>query len=243
MNFSANYKLRTKFYYTWGRLVFSTVQIDYFEDYMAVFDEAFQKLSLMIQQFNATPDFRSSPGYGQLRSCIIGIARDMRGICSASHSKSSYQVFFDWIIVDRLAIILSAFKLAAEDPDVSIPVLRFFCELTHNRSQRIEFPPSSPNGIILFKELSQALQIYCESSIRKLSSGLVQDPYQHHLKPLGIALEMLVNGLSGNYVNFGVFVLYKDDTLNIAFESILRLVLGITFVEIRVCFILFEILL
>lgn len=41
----ANSKLRTKFYITWGRMVFSEPNIDYFDQFMEPFDARFTHLS------------------------------------------------------------------------------------------------------------------------------------------------------------------------------------------------------
>ena len=51
-------------------------------------------------------------------------------------------------------------ELLYHDPDISKSVLKFFCELTQNRSQRLQFDVMVPNGVLLFREVSKALVTY-----------------------------------------------------------------------------------
>ena len=46
------------------------------------------------------------------------------------------------------------------DPQVTTPVLKLFAELVQNRSQRLQFDVSSPNGILLFREASKIICTY-----------------------------------------------------------------------------------
>ena len=46
------------------------------------------------------------------------------------------------------------------DPAVTTPVLKLFSELVTNRSQRLQFDVSSPNGILLFREASKVIVAY-----------------------------------------------------------------------------------
>ena len=43
---------------------------------------------------------------------------------------------------------------------VTTPVLKLFAELVQNRSQRLQFDVSSPNGILLFREASKIICTY-----------------------------------------------------------------------------------
>jgi hypothetical protein len=45
----------------------------------------------------------------------------------------------------------------ADTPAVTTSVLKFIAELVHNRAQRISFGTNSPNGILLFREASNAI--------------------------------------------------------------------------------------
>lgn len=46
------------------------------------------------------------------------------------------------------------------DPAVTTPVLKLFAELVVNRSQRLQFDVSSPNGVLLFREASKVMISY-----------------------------------------------------------------------------------
>jgi exportin-7 len=45
-------------------------------------------------------------------------------------------------------------------PQVTTPILKLFAELVQNRSQRLQFDVSSPNGILLFREASKVICSY-----------------------------------------------------------------------------------
>ena len=45
---------------------------------------------------------------------------------------------------------------------VTTPILKLFAELVQNRSQRLQFDVSSPNGILLFREASKIICSYGE---------------------------------------------------------------------------------
>lgn len=129
-----------------------------------------------------------------------------------------------------------------DTPAVAVPLLRFVAEFVYNKTQRISFSPSSPNGIILFKEASKVLQIY---GSRILASGSpVADVYKERFvnvlcidrivalisllnryKGIGICMQILQRALSGSYANFGVFVLYNDKALSNALKVVVKLML------------------
>ena len=62
-----------------------------------------------------------------------------------------------------------------QDPQVTTPVLKLFAELVQNRSQRLQFDVSSPNGILLFREASKIIctygKFYCISKLKSIFLG------------------------------------------------------------------------
>merc|ERR1712088_1085786 len=78
----------------------------------------------------------------EVRKTVIGLSRDLRGIAFAFNTKISYMMFFDWIY------------------PAYTPILHRFAELVQNRSQRLQFDVSSPNGILLFREASKIICTY-----------------------------------------------------------------------------------
>lgn len=57
-------------------------------------------------------------------------------------------------------ILHTAIELWYHDPQVTTPVLKLMAELVQNRSQRLQFDVSSPNGILLFRETSRMIVNY-----------------------------------------------------------------------------------
>lgn len=61
---------------------------------------------------------------------------------------------------DYTPILIRAMELWPHDPQVTTPILKLFAELVQNRSQRLQFDISSPNGILLFREASKVICTY-----------------------------------------------------------------------------------
>eukprot|EP00058_Branchiostoma_floridae_P015574 XP_002601062.1 hypothetical protein BRAFLDRAFT_75498 [Branchiostoma floridae] len=103
---------------------------------------------------------------------------------------------------------------------------KLMAELVQNRSQRLQFDVSSPNGILLFRETSKMLVSY---GSRVLTLGEVPKDQVYALKLKGIAIcfSMLKAALCGGYVNFGVFRLYGDGALDDALNIFIKLLLAI----------------
>lgn len=62
----------------------------------------------------------------------------------------------------------------ADTPDVTTALLKFMAEFVLNKTQRLTFDPSSPNGILLFREVSKVIVAYGN---RALQLGPASDPY------------------------------------------------------------------
>ena len=56
--------------------------------------------------------------------------------------------------------MIRALELWYHDPNVTTPVLKLMAELMQNRSQRLHFGVSSPNGILLFRECCKVMVAY-----------------------------------------------------------------------------------
>jgi exportin-7 len=112
-----------------------------------------------------------------------------------------------------------------DTPAVTTSVLKCFNELSFNRGQRITFGSSSANGILLFREASNAIVAYGQRI------GTVTPPpheaYPLKFKGISTALSVFSHCLDGGYVNFGVFQLYGDPALTSAFDTILKLMLSL----------------
>jgi exportin-7 len=205
MNYAPNFRLRTRFYLTWARVVFSDQNIDYFDELMEPFDQNIGYLQNLLRMNQ--PD-----------------------VLMAIYNKTAFQLFFDWFYPEHFKTIIACFERYFTDPEVSVPVLKMLAEFAHNKAQRIEFSTSSPNGIILFKEVSVALSNYSRAMFNLVKSNsnefifrVEKDAYRYFLKSLSLAMETLTYALRGNYVNFGIFSLYNDDTLATVIASVISL--------------------
>ncbi|KAI5740059.1 hypothetical protein M8J76_000138 [Diaphorina citri] len=153
----------------------------------------------------------------ETKKALIGLARDLRGLAFAFNTKTSYMMLFDWIYPVYTPIFLAAVERWYAEPEVTTPILKLFAELVQNRSQRLQFDVSSPNGILLFREASK---IICSYGSRILSVEVPDDKlYSHKLKGISICFSMLKAALCGGYVNFGVFRLYGDEALDNALKT------------------------
>lgn len=207
-----NTRNRTTFYFTLGRLLFMEDTPGQFKAFMSPFDSIMQQLSSFAGDPNS---FRSDA----VKAAIIGIMRDLRGIAMATNSRKTYGLLFDWIYPKHFPIILRAVEVWTDVPQVTTPVLKFVSEFVLNKTQRLTFECSSPNGILLFREVSKIIVAYGNRILQMTS---VSDAYTQKYKGIWICLSMLTRALGGNYVNFGVFELYGDpalqDALNIAIK-------------------------
>ena len=61
---------------------------------------------------------------------------------------------------DFMAVFLRAAEVWFDTPSVTSPLLKFLSEFVFNKNGRITFKPSSPNGILLFRETSKLLVAY-----------------------------------------------------------------------------------
>lgn len=57
-------------------------------------------------------------------------------------------------------VLVRGVEIWSHDPQITTPVLKLFAELVQNRSQRLQFDVSSPNGILLFREASKVICTY-----------------------------------------------------------------------------------
>ncbi|AQK82890.1 ARM repeat superfamily protein [Zea mays] len=221
--FLAEYKCsrsRTTFYYILGSLVFMEDSPVKFRTFM----EPLQQVALNLE---ATPDaaFRTDVA----KRAFVGWMRDLRGIAMATNSRKTYGLLFDWLYPSRMPLLLRAISLCTDEPEVTTPLLKFTYEFVLNKAQRLTFDSSSPNGILLFREVSKIIVAY-GSRILLLPNGT--DIYGSKYKGIWISLTVLSRALCGNYVNFGVFELYGDRALADALDISLKMTLSVPLSDI-----------
>ncbi|KAK7482050.1 hypothetical protein BaRGS_00026742 [Batillaria attramentaria] len=208
-------RCRTTFYTSLGRLLLVDLGEDEekFYQFMMPLTAAFENVGNLLQNAD------SSMKVEEAKRALIGLARDLRGITFAFNTKTSYMMLFDWIYPNYTPVLQRAVELWCHDPAVTTPILKLLAELAQNRSQRLQFDVSSPNGILLFREISKMIVSY---GSRILTIG---DIPKEQLYPMKYPL--LLAALCGNYVNFGVFRLYGDDALDNVLGMFVKLLLSI----------------
>ncbi|KAK6228500.1 hypothetical protein SCA6_000840 [Theobroma cacao] len=211
---------RTTFYYTIGWLIFM-------EDSPVKFKSSMEPLLQVFLSLESTPDsvFRTDA----VKYALIGLMRDLRGIAMATNSRRTYGLLFDWLYPAHMPLILKGITHWTDTPEVTTPLLKFMAEFVLNKAQRLTFDSSSPNGILLFREVSKLLVAY---GTRILSLPNPADIYAFKYKGIWISLTILARALAGNYVNFGVFELYGDRALSDALDVALKMTLSIPLADI-----------
>ncbi|XP_072729559.1 ran-binding protein 17 isoform X5 [Ciconia boyciana] len=155
---SDNYSLsdlrcRTVFYTALTRLLMVDLgeDEDEFENFM---------LPLTVSFESVTQILNSSFEQEEAKRMLIGLARDLRGIAFALNTKTSYTMLFDWMYPAYISVLQRAIELWYREPACTTPILKLMAEFMQNRSQRLNFDVSSPNGILLFREASKMICTY-----------------------------------------------------------------------------------
>ncbi|CAF0882487.1 unnamed protein product [Adineta steineri] len=237
-------RLRTTFYAAVGRMLMHEFRYDEDDDdrveaFMAPFTSQCNRL---VQIFKDFPDFTSlnagqfaamgqfTPtlaSLDEIQSLVIGIVRDLRGLCSAFVSKQAYSSLFEWLYPSYLPLFLKALYVFYDRADVYNPLLKFFHELTLNRRERLAFDSTKPSAYLLFRETSNVLYIFQTKTIVHVNNTVPEADgtlfYKSKLKPIITCLRIIRACLIGNYVNFGVFHLYSDP----CFDNCLQVFLSI----------------
>ncbi len=224
LNFSGNTRQRTSFYKTLARLVF-------IGDYENMLRPFLRDILLTMKQLGDSLNAGGTPG-DQAKFAMIGVCRDLRGIFSAALGSHSYGLLFDAIYPVYLKPLGKAAAIWAGAPEVMNPLLKFYAELVNAKGQRIKFAPSSPNGILLFREISGVVVTYGRALLSGAKPGDSTREYSHWYKGMSLLLMVMSQALQGNYVNFGVFELYKDPALSSSLQVSLQVFLTMQLAEI-----------
>jgi len=212
-------KCRSLFYTALGRILLVDIgdEEERFKAFILPLSGALENLSSRINPSNATtypPE--------ETKRLILGLCRDLKGLAFAFNTRNSFELFFDWLYPKYTELLRQILELLYHDADISKIVLKLMCELTQNRSQRLQFDIMVPNGVLLFREISKTLVTY-GSRILTLQNIPSDQLYNVKLKGISICFDMLKAALSGGYVNFGVLRLYGDDALDNAIRIFVKL--------------------
>ncbi|XP_070630614.1 ran-binding protein 17 isoform X10 [Bos indicus] len=172
----SDFRCRTAFYTALTRLLMVDLgeDEDEFENFMLPLTVSFETV---LQIFNN--NFKQE----DVKRMLIGLARDLRGIAFALNTKTSYTMLFDWMYPTYLPILQRAIEQWYGEPACTTPILKLMAELMQNRSQRLNFDVSSPNGILLFREASKMICTYAISETEPvvLSTLGMSHPGPHEL--------------------------------------------------------------
>ncbi|XP_038045966.1 exportin-7-like isoform X1 [Patiria miniata] len=218
-------RCRTTFYTALGRLLMVDLgeDEDRFETFMMPITSAFEFVGAQLANANDGAVWNEA----ETKRTLIGLARDLRGIAFAFNNKPSFLMLFEWIYPSYTPILQRAIELWYHEPIVTTPILKLMMELVQDRSERLHFHVSSPNGILLFREISKMFVAY-GSRMLTLGADIPKDQvYPMKLKGVSICFGMLKAVLSGSYVNFGVFQLYGDTSLEEVLQMFVKLLLSI----------------
>ncbi|CAG9574874.1 unnamed protein product [Danaus chrysippus] len=219
---NAEMRCRSMLYTALGRLLMVELGEDEqkFAAFVMPLSAAFENIMGLLN-----PGDTSMYASEEAKKTLIGVARDLRGLAFAFNTKTTYMMLFDWIYPVYMKLLLRGLEVWFSDPAVTTPVLKLAAELAMNRNQRLQFDVSSPNGILLFRELSNIICAY-GSRITTLEIPKKQ-MYAKKLKGISLCFSILKAALCGNYANFGVFRLYGDDALDNALNMFVKLLLSI----------------
>lgn len=226
---------RTTFYNVLLRILYASGGVDF--NLEREFLRFMEPLRIKLEALWAIQTKEAVLADPSVKAAFIGVCRDLRGVVSTMTSRKSYNLFFEWLYPKHTPVLLKMCEVFSEagEPAATNPLLKFFCEFIFNRSQRIVFDCSSPNGILMFRETSKILVTYGTHTLANwgrmgglhsaVKSGGV-DVYRSLYKGIWVCLTMFHRSLAGNYVNFGVFSLYGDPALSDAMGITFRMLMA-----------------
>lgn len=218
---------RTTFYSTLARMIFMEDSAPKFKAFTAPLQAVLAGLSQASGAgANAAALRASVPA-----DTVSGLFRDLLGISQATMCRKAYMVLFDWLYPRHFPVVLACLEAWADTPAVTTPLLKFMVEFVSNKGQCMAFESSSPNGILLFREISKVLVIYSSAVMQRRN---VSDVYAEKYKGIWLCLALLSRALNGSYVNFGVFDLYGDPALVNALEAAMSMALSVPVQDVMV---------
>ncbi|CAG8693128.1 4908_t:CDS:10, partial [Dentiscutata heterogama] len=147
-----NLRTRMIYYSALSRILFADDNVERdFEEFVRPWDITMAQLGAL----NSFEAFRQPA----VKATLSGIFRDLRGFLSAIQGRKNFLIFFEWFYPNYMQILCRALEAWSDDV-LAITILKFFLEFVNNRTQRLNFDISSPNGILLFRETSKVISTY-----------------------------------------------------------------------------------
>ncbi|CAO3610792.1 unnamed protein product [Mucor hiemalis] len=188
-----------------------------FHEFMKPFEARLDELLLL----NTIEEYRQP----QVQKALDDIFRDLRGFIQPIQSRKNYLLFFHWFYPDYMPVLMHGIQAWSPDPSTNT-LLKFFDEFVYNKSQRLNLDVSSSNGILLFRDASQIVCTYGQS-ITNVHVTSPDQKYPLKYKGMSACFSILARCLGGKYINFGVFWLYGDKSINEAYQVMFQLILNI----------------
>ncbi|KAG0227723.1 Exportin 7 [Actinomortierella wolfii] len=218
-NDTAVQRCRMQYYTMLSRVLFAEDNID------ADFWRFVRPWEATLDQITLAFEGSSILSEEDIRYMLLGIFKDLRGFVYSITNRKQYTLFFDWFYPAYTPIVQRAMEIWPHD-DLGIAILRFWHEFVTNKSQRVTFDSSSPNGILLFRETSNLLYTYGQNLLNRPLSN-PGSRWAEKYKGIMLYFNIVASSLSGKYANFGVFKLYGDKALDQVMEVFYKLMLAI----------------
>ena len=137
----------------------------------------------------------------EVESLIIGLTRDLRGLCTSLLSKQAYTSLFDWLYPAYLPLFHKALYVFYDRADVYNPLLKFFHELTSNRQERLVVDTTKASAYLLFRQTSDLLYIFQTKTLVHVNTTIPESNgtlfYKSKLKPIITCLRIIQACLVG----------------------------------------------
>mmetsp|Transcript_50614 Transcript_50614/g.98983 ORF Transcript_50614/g.98983 Transcript_50614/m.98983 type:complete len:1106 (+) Transcript_50614:331-3648(+) len=216
-----NARHRTTYYTILTRLMLTSGG----EDKLGTFQQFIEPIGTVLSQLTSLniTELRTQ----QVKKLLIGVLRDLRGVTSSLHNRKTYGTLFDILYPSYFPFFAKIAEAWHDEPEVVVSLLKFLEEFCYNKANRVNFDQNSPNGILLFRMISDVICMYGR---KLLTHPVVNDNsiYKVRFKGMSLALNVLNSCLSGNYVCFGVFSLYNDPVLDNALSVSLEMILSVS---------------
>ena len=107
-------------------------------------------------QAHTSTDIVGSVAYVEM--CCLVMSRHVWLASGSTQQLLIAGLLFDWLYPAHFPVISLCLEAWAETPEVTTALLRFMAEFVMNKNTRLAFDSSSPNGILLFREVSKVWQ-------------------------------------------------------------------------------------
>ncbi|KAJ6254317.1 exportin 7 [Anaeramoeba flamelloides] len=234
---------RSNFYKILSKLLFLEDQKSTIQERFFYFVKPFEKKAQQITQIMENDSNNNNNNTNindnntqNKQKMIIGFIKDIKGMLQAIPNPTCFCAFFDWVFPNYTELFHNIFNHYSDSYLIVINCLKFWKELTTNTTNRIKFPSYSPNGVYLFQIITTNIYKFCLHLTNKSNSqsniNQNNNRFQNNsklnftdnqiLNCFRLIVETLCSALSAEYINLGVFELYKDDTL----QKLIHLILN-----------------